>query len=111
MPSTARSTAISSALSRVTFSEESTSQPLHSLLSIAGQVATRRAQLEKPILVVIGRSRHVATESHRQELAKMAEENGATLSSETIKTFGEVATSFIVAGSSASLLVVQATRV
>ncbi|KAI0322468.1 cation/H+ exchanger [Amylostereum chailletii] len=110
LPSTTRSPAVSSSLSRIVFEEEFTSRPLHRVLEKAGHIATRRAQLRKPLFIVAGRSRRMAMETHRGELLKIAEEHSATLSSESPKTFGEVAASFMVTGTIASLVVVQASR-
>ena len=58
-------------------------------------------------LVIAGRSRSVATESHWKELVELMEEH-KSVGSEVTKTVGEVASAFIVAGCGAGVVVVQA---
>ena len=51
----------------------------------------------------------MAIESHARELKQLTSERNASLPSDVAKTFGDVASAFVVAGSSASLIVTQAT--
>ncbi|KAI0053661.1 cation/H+ exchanger [Auriscalpium vulgare] len=95
-----------SALSRISFEEEHTARPLHSMLDMATADAKRNSS--KPPFVVAGRSRRMAVESHDVELRQLLSEHNASLGSEAPKTFGEVATAFVATGANVSLLVVQA---
>ncbi|VDB90100.1 unnamed protein product [Peniophora sp. CBMAI 1063] len=94
---------LASALSRVSFLEESSAQPLHHLLNLTAQRSG-----SKPPVVVVGRSRRMATETHKQELLNLAQEHNAAVSSELPKTIGEVGAAFVATGANVSLMVVQA---
>src|SRR6266702_987658 len=87
------------ALSRVTFEEVASPMPLHAALRRAGT-------LERAI-VVVGRSRRLAVEDHHAELHMLEEEHGA-VRADVQKTVGDVGTAFVMAGTNASLLVMQA---
>ncbi|KAI9467100.1 cation/H+ exchanger [Lactarius psammicola] len=99
------SPAIRVALNRISFQRESTARPLHRMLELAGE----SSQASRPLLVVAGRSRRMAVESHQRELHELVSERNTSLESEVAKTFGDVASTFVVAGSNASLIVTQAT--
>ncbi|EJF62314.1 cation/H+ exchanger [Dichomitus squalens LYAD-421 SS1] len=91
---------------RMTFVEEASAQPLHRAVELHARSPTRGRQI-----VVAGRSRRMAVESHEVELQKLAGARGAALGSELPKTLGCVACAFVVAGPGhASLLVVQAAQ-
>jgi hypothetical protein len=94
------------ALVRISFRSESASRPLHRMLELAGDEASRKSN---PLLVVVGRSRRMASESHGRELNRLVSEHNASLRSDVAKTFGDVASAFVIAGGSASLIVTQAT--
>jgi hypothetical protein len=51
----------------------------------------------------------MAVESHGRELQQLVSEHSAPLDSEVSKTFGDVASAFVVAGGNASFIVMQAT--
>src|SRR6266702_6693732 len=91
--------AAADALSRVTFEEVASPMPLHAALRRAGT-------LERAI-VVVGRSRRLAVEDHHAELHMLEEEHGA-VRADVQKTVGDVGTAFVMAGTNASLLVMQA---
>jgi hypothetical protein len=98
------------ALSRVRFATVSTSTPLRSILSRAD---TFSKDERAPLLLVAGRSRRGA-ESDQAELADLLKERAAATgdvgiasSPEVRKSLGAVASSLVVAGIKASLLVVQ----
>jgi hypothetical protein len=93
-------------MSRISFQSESAVRPLHKMLELAGNEASRTS---KPLLVVVGRSRRMAVESHKQEIQRLVTERGASLASEVSNTFGDVASAFVVAGGNTSLVVTQAT--
>ena len=94
------------ALGRMTLSEEHTPLPLHAMLGAAEETASRHAQSR--LLVVAGRSRRLAVESHTIELQQILAERNASVGSETIKTVGDVGSAFVAAKTNASLLVLQA---
>jgi hypothetical protein len=97
---------VRAALARISFQSESTAQPLHRMLELVGSKASR---ISKPALVVTGRSRRMAVESHTHELNQLGREHNASLAAEMSKMFGDVASAFVVAGGNVSLVVTQAT--
>jgi len=101
---TPASVEISEALSRIVFSEQSSPRPLHAILDAAALAGQSSARL----LVVMGRSRRLAVESHEAELRALFSERGASLAADVCKTLGDVATAFVAASTSGSLLVLQA---
>lgn len=94
------------ALTRISFRTESAAHPLHRMLEL---VRSEASQTSKPVLVVVGRSRRMAVESHSQELRRLGAEHNASLATEISKMFGDVASAFVVAGGNVSLVVTQAT--
>ncbi|TFK52391.1 hypothetical protein OE88DRAFT_1628146 [Heliocybe sulcata] len=102
--------AVQSALSRIQFLETSTPTPLHSMTQQAAEKFQSLVQHHTRMLVVIGRSRRLAVESHHQELKGLMDEHG-NVGSEVRKTIGDVATSFVVTRSYAGIVVVQAANV
>lgn len=93
------------ALTRISFQRESAARPLHRMLELAGEAS----RTSRPLLVVAGRSRRMAVESHQRELHELVSERNTSVGSEVAKTFGDVASTFVVAGSNVSLIVTQAT--
>ncbi|KAH9035600.1 Sodium/hydrogen exchanger family-domain-containing protein [Lactarius hengduanensis] len=91
--------ALADALSRVTFEELASPTPL--------QAALRRAAALERAIVVVGRSRRLAVEDHHAELRMLEEEHGA-VRADVRKTVGDVGTAFVMAGTNATLLVMQA---
>src|SRR5579863_5488867 len=90
------------ALSRVTFEELAGPDPLHAALH-------RVRLLERPVVVVVGRSRWLAVEDHHAELRALEAEHGGTaMRADLRKTVGDVGTAFVMAGIDANLLVMQA---
>ena len=98
-----RTQQLSDALSRITFLEESSVAPLHRLLDLTAQQFSR-----KPPVVIVGRSRRMATETHKQELLTLAQQRNVSVSSELPKTIGEVGAALVATGANVSLMVVQA---
>ena len=96
------------AFARVEFREEAAPRPLRAAIDGAAS-AYAQAHGARP-LVVLGRSRRAAVANHRAELQELCAEKGAGGAVEAAKALGDVACGFIVAGSSASLLVVQASQ-
>ena len=99
----AAAAATADALSRVTFEELASPTPLHAAL--------RRAGTLEHAIVVVGRSRRLAVEDHHAELRVLEEEHGGAVRADVRKTVGDVGTVFVVAGSNASLLVMQASSI
>jgi len=100
---------IQSALKRVTFESMSSPTPLKSLISQVNLDSTG-----KRVLVVVGRGKRLAVESHQDEMKSFLEGDhhhgsfASGLGNEMRKTLGDVATTFVVSGVSAGLLVMQA---
>ncbi|KAI0059628.1 hypothetical protein BV25DRAFT_1060362 [Artomyces pyxidatus] len=97
--------ALLSALSRIEFQNLVTPVPLHAAI----QKATATAASQNRLLVVMGRSRRLAVESHHHELKELMEEHGG-VGSEVNKTVGDVATAFVLAGVNSGLIVMQASH-
>lgn len=98
---------LASALRRITFSHTNASTPLHSVLEATDRSISQHEQSR--ILVVVGRSRRMAVDSHAVELQKLLTERNATVGSEVIKTLGDIGAAYVAANTNASLLVLQAT--
>lgn len=99
--------AIQAALTRIVFADMLSPTPLHSILqNVAEQ--TRSANLAgKSLLVVTGRSRRLAVESHAEELRKVVADHhlvGGDLS----KTVGDVATAIMTTSAQAVLVLQEA---
>lgn len=101
---------IREALWRLNFSHLTATSPLRSVIQRGSAEASSSAGAS--FLIVLGRSRRLATESHRIELSKIiAEQSHTSISEDIAKTVGDVATGFMAAGVSASgLLVIQAAK-
>ncbi|KAF9240266.1 Sodium/hydrogen exchanger family-domain-containing protein [Melanogaster broomeanus] len=93
-----------SALSRIQFTNLTSPTPLHALVQRTKQLRETHGRL----VVVTGRSKRLATETHLQELKQVVEEQGCTGYEVVKKTIGDVATSFVVAGAQNALVVLQA---
>jgi hypothetical protein len=102
------SSSSSAALTRIEFRELATPIPLRAAIqecSLNLQLtATNRSTR---LLIVAGRSRRLAVESHQAELKELMNEYG-TVGSDVKKTIGDVATGFVVAGCGAGVVVLQA---
>ena len=118
------SSSVSSAnLSRIEFRELGTPIPLHAAIQEANLLAESHGSgkgrgKEGRLLVVTGRSRRLAVESHRNELKELLEEYGSgsgswsgpygRVGSDVRKTLGDVASAFVLAGVGSGVLVMQA---
>jgi len=99
---------VRTALWRVRFSEVSSPVPLRSVIQRA---STDIAGIgDASLLIVTGRSRRLAAESHRAELDSIIAERGHTsINGDVARTVGEVAAGLIAGAINASgILVVQA---
>ncbi|RDB19933.1 K(+)/H(+) antiporter 1 [Hypsizygus marmoreus] len=93
-----------SALSRITFSTVSSAKPLHTVVDLVANEVSQH----KNVIVVTGRSRRLAVESHRSELQQIIAESGASVGSSVSKTLGDVGAAFVASNTGASLLILQA---
>lgn len=90
------------ALSRIKFTTVSTSKPLHHIARMVESYDGKR------LLVVVGRARRLAVESHQKELREMIIQPGQVWR-EARKTVGDVAAGVLAgAKSRAAVVVVQA---
>ena len=94
------------ALSRMSFSEVATTEPLHHIVKEA-LTMSRTANEKSRLLVLTGRSRRLAVEDHSAELKRVMEEYGG-MANEVKRTIGDVAASLVVSGCQASIVVFQA---
>ncbi|THH32414.1 hypothetical protein EUX98_g1774 [Antrodiella citrinella] len=110
------------ALFRITFETVHTPLPLHTLIDhIAASAATLRPPAigsrgkgasKARFLVMCGRSRRLAVESHHTELKAVMEEHGnAHVGNEVRKTVGDVAAAIVLSQCEANIAVVQAAHV
>ena len=98
------------ALSRIEWQEIMTPTPLRSVLEHATTLENSTAERRSRLMIVAGRSRRLAVENHHAELKELMEEHGGA-AQEVKKTVGDVAAAFIVTGSKASIVVMQAANV
>lgn len=93
--------------SRISFDEYSSATPLQSALDAAQLlVATTSAAAPQPLIVVLGRSRRLAVESHAVELRGLTARLRESGTGELRKTVGDVASAFVLA-SPWPMLVIQ----
>lgn len=98
---------LAESLSRIDFVELQTPVPLHAIVNRAATQFELLVEKRSRLLIVAGRSRRLAVESHRAELKELMDEH-VSVGNEVKKTIGDVATSFVVSGCKAGLVVVQA---
>ncbi|KAG1852818.1 Sodium/hydrogen exchanger family-domain-containing protein [Suillus subalutaceus] len=91
------------ALSRITFSEHSSSMPLYS--------AIQQASTRKPVLVVVGRSHRLRSDDLTQELENILKERGSVGQDDSRNTIGNAATAFVASGCATAVVVLQAANV
>lgn len=96
-----------SALSRITFSVQDSAQPLHTVIDLVKAQVTGVAA-KRNLVVLAGRSRRMAVESHKVELQELITEQGSSIGSSVPKTLGDVGAALVAAGTTASLLILQA---
>lgn len=95
------------AQSRMSFTEISSPVPLHAMLVAVHELSLSKQPEGKRVLTVTGRSRRLAAENHSQEMKTLIEEHGQ-VPSEVRKTMGDVASAFIMTGSSSGVMILQA---
>ncbi|KAF5387678.1 hypothetical protein D9615_000754 [Tricholomella constricta] len=96
-----------SAVSRISFSCVSSAKPLHTIVEMVANEASQSTP-PKNIIVVTGRSRRMAVESHKVELQQVITEAGASIGSSVSKTVGDVGAALVASNATASLLILQA---
>ncbi|KAG5635939.1 hypothetical protein H0H81_009624 [Sphagnurus paluster] len=106
-PSTDRDPETASALSRMTFSTATSSKPLHTMVDMVTNQVTRSTPARN-VIVVAGRSRRMAVESHKAELQQLVAEAGASIGSSVAKTVGDAGAALVASNTAASLLILQA---
>lgn len=83
--------------------------PLEAFNNIAKTVYSQTVRNgSNRILIVVGRSRRLAVESHHAELTAMVKNGGHHLSGEFRKTVGDVASAIVIGGVRADMFVLQA---
>lgn len=99
------------ALKRISFEDLKTPIPLHSVVQKASEEGKRVGNAWKSLLVVTGRSRRMAVESHRVELRTIVQKQqkgSGGYGGEISRTVGDVAAALVACDVDASLLVLQA---
>ncbi|KAF8076796.1 Sodium/hydrogen exchanger family-domain-containing protein [Lyophyllum atratum] len=94
-------------ISRITFSTISSAKPLHTIVELVAKEASQSTPVRN-IIVVAGRSRRMAVESHKSELQEVITEAGASIGSSVPKTVGDVGAALVASNTAASLLILQA---
>jgi hypothetical protein len=94
------------ALSRINFNVQATTKPLHSVTGLVQ--AAVECNPGKTCIVLLGRSRRMAVDSHQAELRQIMVEAGGQFSSSVSKTLGDVGAALVAKGIQTSLLVMQA---
>ena len=96
------------ALARIHFSDAQTPVPLHATLRHARTLRETSPRL----LIVAGRSRRLAKESHHEEMKRVLETYRPRVGFEGMRrTIGDVGTAMVVGGSANAVVVVQAADV
>lgn len=99
---------LADAFNRIHFDYARSSRPLHAVLDTATQTIAEKTQQNLRVLVVAGRSRTMAVESHANELRQLIVERGVSMSSDASKTLGPIGAAFIATNANTSILVLQA---
>ena len=105
-PTVPHSPAISSALRRIDFINQSSSKPLHAVLDVASEMQWVSG---RTLVTIVGRSRRLARGSHQAELRQIVGERGLITGLDSVpRTLGDVGAALMASGASASILVMQA---
>lgn len=102
---------VKNALARVKFDNLATATPLHKVIEYASSEQTGLGDHKRNLLVVVGRGRRMAAESHHAEIKTIAQghaaQGGVGIGGETLRTLGDMASALLI-GTKASVLVMQA---
>ncbi|KAF7355776.1 Cation/H+ exchanger [Mycena sanguinolenta] len=107
VPSSSRDETVTEALSRITFKPQESEEPLHKIVELV-DAESNGLPVGRNLVVMLGRSRRMAVESHSAELHKLIASTGASIGSSVSKTVGDVGAALVASRSRASLLVLQA---
>ncbi|EJC98912.1 uncharacterized protein FOMMEDRAFT_94794 [Fomitiporia mediterranea MF3/22] len=100
---------VTDALQRVSFHEQVSPTPLHSLIDEVTSQLTRANSHGRRLVVVLGRSRRLSMEDHTKELRKLVEvHGGGSVGGEVRETIGDVASALVVSGCDVGIVVMQA---
>ncbi|KAF8214149.1 potassium:hydrogen antiporter [Mycena galopus ATCC 62051] len=105
--SSPRTDAVARALPRITFQTQESAEPLHKIVELV-ELESKKLSAGKNLVVMLGRSRRLAVESHQAELQRLIASKGTSIGSAVSKTVGDVGAALVASGSSTSLLVLQA---
>jgi len=94
------------ALSRINFVTKTSPQLLHTL----AEETNNLVNAGNDVIVVLGRSRRMAAESHAAELREVIKEYGSSIGASLAKTLGDVGASLVVMNVHASLLITQSRK-
>ncbi|KAF9000199.1 Sodium/hydrogen exchanger family-domain-containing protein [Cyathus striatus] len=106
--STSRSPALASVLSRIQFTTTSSTKPLHTVIELVNSEIT--VANDKSVIIMTGRSRRMAVESHQNEFRQLITEVGSSVGSSVPRTLGDVGAALVASNVNASLLILQASR-
>jgi len=98
---------VKEALTRVEFLEMPSPKPLHAIVGRVNEIADVMSEKKTRVLVMVGRSRRLAVESHTTELREVLR-NGKSIGGEVRRTIGDVGTALVVSGVKAGVVVLQA---
>ncbi|KAF5393116.1 hypothetical protein D9757_001091 [Collybiopsis confluens] len=101
-----QSPALSSTLSRITFTHIQSAKPLHSVVDFFSGEQIKSVQ-KNHVIAVVGRSRRMAVERLDGELQQLVSQRGSTMGTTVKKTLGDVGAALVATGINASLLIVQ----
>ncbi|KAF8214100.1 potassium:hydrogen antiporter [Mycena galopus ATCC 62051] len=107
VPSSSRTDTVAEALSRITFKTQESGEPLHKIVELV-ELESKNLPEGRNLVVMLGRSRRMAVESHNAELQRLIASTGGSIGSAVSKTVGDVGAALVASRSSASLLVLQA---
>ncbi|KAJ7098661.1 Sodium/hydrogen exchanger family-domain-containing protein [Mycena belliarum] len=107
LPSSAHAPGVAAALSRVTFAKQAAAAPLHRIVELV-ELESAKLAAGQNLMVLLGRSRRMAVESHKAELQQLISGKGTSIGSAVSKTVGDVGAALVASGTGASLLVLQA---
>lgn len=100
---------LASALSRISFSEIKTPMPLHTVVEYANNMSETSAERHAQPIVMVGRSRRLAVQSHHAEFIQLLDQYGGS-GGEVKKTVGDVAAALMTARCKADIVVLQAAK-
>jgi hypothetical protein len=107
-PSDTHSPTLTATLGRITWRDCVSPKPLHEMLDALSREIEEQSTSGRNVVIVAGRSRRMAVESHQAELRQLIAEKNAGIGSEVPRTLGDVGAALVAAGMNSSLLVMQA---